>query len=131
MDFFVSFKNHKEEENKWKIFYSGFVDCYDKNFEELRGINYDSRKKIFQGVFDIDTDAYEVLMIFHEKSGERHFVRILHGSKIAFLDEIYGSKEVKVTQFNISILANDFPKNMNLDQYPVRQIYIKQMKWNE
>ena len=131
MDFFVSFKNHKDEENEWKIFSSGFVDCYDKNVEELTGINYDSRNNILSIRFDIDTDAYEVLMIFHEKSGERHFVRILHWSKIALLDEIYGSKEVKVAQFNSSILTYDFPKNMNLDQYPVGQIYIKQLKWKE
>ena len=63
MDFFVSFKNHKEEENEWKIFYPGFVDCYDKWIDELSSMNYDSNKNILSVGFEYESDAYEVLII--------------------------------------------------------------------
>ena len=72
-----------------------------------------------------------MLIIFKETSGEKHFVRILHGSKIALLDEIYGSKKVKVVQYHATDYKYDFNVRMNLDQYPVGQIYIKQLKWKE
>ena len=130
MDFFVSFKNHKDEENEWKIFYSGFVDCDIQWIDDLTGINYDSHKNILTISTEFDSDAYELLIIFKETSGEKHFVRILHGSKIALLDEIYGSKKVKVVQYQATDYKYDFNVRMNLDQYLERQIYIKQLKWN-
>ena len=91
-------------------------------------MNYESNKNILSVGFESESDAYEVLLIFFETSGEKHFVRLLHGSKIALLDEIYGSKKVKVVQYT----TYDFNVRMNLNQNPIsRQIYIKQSKWNE
>ena len=110
---------------------SVIVDCDIQWINELTGIVYDSYKNILSISLEFDSDAYELLIIFNETSGEKHFVRILHGSKIALLDEIYGSKKVKVVQYNATDYKYDFNVRMNLDQNPVGQIYIKQLKWKE
>ena len=110
---------------------SVIVDCDIQWINELTGIVYDSYKNILSISLEFDSDAYEVLIIFNETRGEKHFLRILHGSKIALLDEIYGSKKVKVVQYNATDYKYDFNVRMNLDQNPVGQIYIKQLKWKE
>ena len=110
---------------------SVIVDCDIQWINELTGIVYDSHKNILTISVEFDSDAYELLIILNETSDEKHFVRILHGSKIALLDEIYGSKKVKVVQYNATDYKYDFNVRMNLDQNPVGQIYIKQLKWKE
>ena len=82
-------------------------------------MNYDSLKYILSVGFEYESDAYEVLIIFNETSGEKHFVRLLHGLKIALLDEIYGSEKVKVVQYNATNSSHNFNIRKNLDQSPV------------
>ena len=57
---------------------SVIVDCDIQWINELTGIVYDSYKNILSISLEFDSDAYELVIIFNETTGEKHFVRILH-----------------------------------------------------
>ncbi|KAK8847302.1 hypothetical protein M9Y10_019889 [Tritrichomonas musculus] len=119
------------EDNQWKIFYSGFMDCYDQYVDDLMSINYDTSTNVLSISWEYGTDAYEVLIVFNDLNDRKHYIRMITGTKIALLDEIYGSDHLKVTKFNETNSTYDFNVGIRLNTIVDRTVYIKQVKWIE
>ena len=132
INFFLSFNNKIKDDTEWKIFYPGFVECYDQNVANSITFMHPSKEGRILVIFEY-SDIYEVVILFYDLTGKRHFIRILHHSQIALLDEIYGGKAVQIAKFDADAYEYSFPiaSKLWLAEDPENHLYIKQVKLNE